>query len=396
MFQLANYVINAFIFFLVLAGQIYFYRAARRGLAELRGNLGAQLVLILLGTALAGAVARVWLDNFGIHWFWRPLGPVSRGASFAAGIWTAGSAGAALVLLIGALLGRKSGAVHSSEPASPGRREFLAKAAQATAALMPFGAAAYGTLLVRSDFVLREVDFPVTGLPPPLEGLRLALLSDIHFGPYLSSAELTHVVNMANETKPHLTLVTGDLITRARDPLESCLAHLACLRAEAGVFGCLGNHEIYAEAENFAEALGRRVGIEFLRRRSRLLEFGGEKLNLAGVDYQRQHRPYLVGAERMIVPGAVNLLLSHNPDVFPVAANLGYDLVVGGHTHGGQVTVEILEQSLNMARFFTPFVAGLYRRGAASLYVSRGIGTINLPMRLGARPEVALLRLRRA
>ena len=92
----------------------------------------------------------------------------------------------------------------------------------------------------------------------------------------------------------------------------------------------------------------------------------------------------------------MNLLLSHNPDVFPVAADLGYDLVVGGHTHGGQVTVEIVEQTLNVGRFFTPYVAGLYRKGASSLYVSRGIGTINLPMRLGARPEVALLRLRRA
>ena len=396
MFQLANYAINGLIFLLVLAGQIYFYRAARRRLERFLGSLWARLALILLGVALAGAVARVWFDNFGIHWVWWSIGPVSRSLSFAAGIWTAGSAGATLVLFAGALLRRRNRVVAGSGPGERTRRELLAKAVQATAALVPFGAAAYGTLLVRSRFVLREVDFPVSGLSPALEGLRLVLLSDIHYGPYLSPAELTRVIDMANEPRPHLTLVTGDLITRASDPLESCLAHLARLRAEAGVFGCLGNHEIYAGAENITETLGRRLGIEFLRHRSRLLEFGGGRLNLAGVDYQRQRKPYLVGAGQMIVPGAVNLLLSHNPDVFPVAAGLGYDLVVGGHTHGGQVTVEILEQTLNMGRFFTPFVAGLYRRGSASLYVSRGIGTINLPMRLGAKPEVALLRLRRA
>src|SRR6185436_8482066 len=132
------------------------------------------------------------------------------------------------------------------------------------------------------------------------------------------------------------------------------------------------------------------------------LGFSGAELNLVGVDYQPQFQsrtrraPYLVGAGRFLRPGAVNLLMSHNPDVFPVAADLGYDLVVSGHTHGGQITVEILEPTLNVSRFFTPFVAGLYRRGRAAIYVSRGIGTINLPLRLGARPEVTLLRLQRA
>ena len=87
--------------------------------------------------------------------------------------------------------------------------------------------------------------------------------------------------------------------------------------------------------------------------------------------------------------------MSHNPDVFPVAADLGYDLVVSGHTHGGQVTVEIVEQWANPGRFLTPFVAGEYRIRDSALYVSRGIGTVNLPMRIGALPEVTLLRLRR-
>jgi hypothetical protein len=98
----------------------------------------------------------------------------------------------------------------------------------------------------------------------------------------------------------------------------------------------------------------------------------------------------------MAAPGALNVLLSHNPDVFPVAAQKGYDLTMAGHTHGGQVTVEILNESINPARFFTPFVYGLFQRGAAAAYVTRGIGTIGVPVRIGAPPEIALLRLRKA
>jgi predicted MPP superfamily phosphohydrolase len=95
-------------------------------------------------------------------------------------------------------------------------------------------------------------------------------------------------------------------------------------------------------------------------------------------------------------PGALNVLLSHNPDVFPVAAEKGYDLTLSGHTHGGQVTVEILDQTLNPARFLTPYVYGLYQHRGRSAYVTRGIGTIGIPARIGAPPEIALIRLKRA
>jgi predicted MPP superfamily phosphohydrolase len=89
-------------------------------------------------------------------------------------------------------------------------------------------------------------------------------------------------------------------------------------------------------------------------------------------------------------------LLSHNPDVFPVAAAQGYHLMLAGHTHGGQVTIEILDQGINPARFFTPYVKGLYRLEPAVGYVTRGIGTIGIPARIGAPPEITLLRLRKA
>jgi predicted MPP superfamily phosphohydrolase len=198
---------------------------------------------------------------------------------------------------------------------------------------------------------------------------------------------------MANETRANLALVTGDLNPPENDPLDDCLNALSKVRADAGVYGCMGNHEIYADSEAYTQEQGEALGMHFLRQQSALLRFGGADLNLAGVDYQRFHHPYLAGAERLIVPGAFNVLLSHNPDVFPVAARQGFPLTISGHTHAGQVRVEILGQDLNVARFFTPYVDGIYRRASSSIFVSRGIGTIGLPTRLGAPPEVALIKL---
>ena len=277
---------------------------------------------------------------------------------------------------------------------SPGRRAFL-HATQAALLITPTLITGYGVFIQRLQLSLREQDLVFPDLPKDLDGLRLVQLTDIHLSPFLSEHELARAVDMANETRADLALVTGDLITTGGDPLDLCLQQLARLRADGGVFGCLGNHEIYAEAEDYVEQKGARLGLRFLRRRAERLRFGGATLNLAGVDYQSSRKPYLVGAERMVAPEAFNVLLSHNPDVFPVAARQGYHLTIAGHTHGGQVRIEILRQDLNIARFFTPYVDGLYRHDGAAVFVSRGIGTIGLPARLGAPPEVNLLRLRR-
>jgi predicted MPP superfamily phosphohydrolase len=271
------------------------------------------------------------------------------------------------------------------------RRAFL-QAAGAGLCITPIVATAFG-IVTRNQFRVSEVKVPIPNLPKDLENLRIVQLTDIHLSPFLSEREFARAVDMANETRAHLALVTGDLITRRGDPLDACLRQLARLRADAGVLGCLGNHEVYARVENYVTGEARRIGIQILRRQARVLQFGSARINFAGVDYQKMHDSYLLGAEAMIVPGVLNVLLSHNPDVFPVAAAQGYDLTIAGHTHGGQVDVEFLHQHLNVARYFTRYVRGLYQEGKSSVYVSTGIGTIGAPVRLGAPPEVSLIRL---
>ncbi len=278
----------------------------------------------------------------------------------------------------------------------PGRRRVI-QAAGNLALATPFAALAYGALIGRLDFRVREVDVPIPGLPDDLDGMRVLHLSDIHLSPFLSEAELARVIDAANGLRPHLVAVTGDLISHHGDPIDACIAQLARLKADAGIVACMGNHEHFAQIEDYTAARAARVDIRFLRGESHPLRFGNATLNVAGVDYQPLNNKsgYLRGAGRLVVPGETNILLSHNPDVFPVAARQGYNLMLSGHTHGGQVSVEILDQAINPARFFTHFVYGLYRQGSAAAYVTRGIGTIGIPARIGAPPEISLLRLRK-
>lgn len=275
---------------------------------------------------------------------------------------------------------------------SEDRREFL-RAGGSALMVAPAVITGYGVFSERVQFRVKEVDIALPGLHKDLQGLRILQLSDIHMSPFLTEKDLIRVIAMANETKPHLTVVTGDLITSRHDPLEVCISRLGALRAEHGVLGCNGNHEIFAGAEERAKRLAAREGIRILRRESASLRFGEARMNVVGVDYQNFRSPYLVGMESMVKEGELNVLLSHNPDVFPVAAQKGYDLTLAGHTHGGQVTVEILHQYANVARIFTPYVYGEYRKENRAIYVTRGIGTVGIPARVGAPPEISVIRL---
>jgi uncharacterized protein len=268
----------------------------------------------------------------------------------------------------------------------PTRREALV-------ALVPVAFGGYGVFIEPNRMRMVETKLIVPGLAPDLNGLRIAQITDIHFGAYFGRRALERAVAMANETRPQLTMVTGDLISIRRDPLDDCLALLKKLKAEAGIYGCLGNHEIAADCEDYATEAAARIGIKMLRAEQTLLRFGQADLNLAGVDYQRISEEYLDDALPLLRPDATNLLLSHNPDVFPTAAAQGWDVMLAGHTHGGQVDVEILGEHLDPARFFTPFIYGRYEQAGKQLLVSRGLGTVGAPIRAGAPPEVNLIQL---
>ncbi len=306
-----------------------------------------------------------------------------------------------------------------SRPSAPddySRRVFFRSAARAAAAV-PLIAGLYGFAAERFSYRVRRVEIPVADLPAGLDGLQIVQLSDIHSGDYMPLDEVRRAVDIANDLGAHIAVVTGDFVSNEHDPLAGCIAELSRLKAPLGVWGCNGNHEIYAKAEDRAEDLFRQHGMTLLRQQNREIEYNGASFNLIGVDYQRDHMvegprpPMLESVDHLVRRDMPNILLSHNPNSFNKAAELGIELSLAGHTHGGQVTVEILDKRYTPARFITPFTAGLYdlpiignpdasnvssSSKRAFLYVNRGLGTFAMPARIGVDPEITLLRLRRA
>lgn len=303
---------------------------------------------------------------------------------------------------------------------NPSRRYFF-RAATAAAGAAPFLGAMYGFSTERLNYQIRRVEIPFAGLPPALDGMKIAQLSDIHLSGFMPRAQVRRAVDMANELGADLAVVTGDFITGASDPLEDCIDEIRRLHAPLGIWGCNGNHEIYADAEDTAQVLFAQAGMKLLRSEHAQLTFNGAQFNLLGVDYQRERTAggrrvqMLATAARLVRRDLPNILLSHNPNAFNRAAELGIELTLSGHTHGGQIQVEILDHRLSPARFITDYIAGLYKRplGAnskltsselaassnslapAHLYVNRGLGTVGAPVRLGVPPEISLIILRR-
>ncbi|HET8925128.1 MAG TPA: metallophosphoesterase [Candidatus Acidoferrum sp.] len=330
-----------------------------------------------------------------------------------------------------AALYQTASAATSASPelvADPGRRYFF-RAATAAAGAAPFLTVMYGFAAERLNYQVRRVEIPLPNLPPALDGLQIVQLSDIHLSGYMSRSQVRRAVDMANDLGADLAVVTGDLITGMGDSIADCVDEIRHLRAPLGVWGCNGNHEIYARAEDEAGLLYTQAGMKLLRQQNAQITFKGAQFNLIGVDYQRERNPRgqrqqtLAGVESLVRRDMPNILLSHNPNSFNRAAELGIELSLAGHTHGGQIQVEILDHRLSPARFLTDYVAGLYQRPLfapspndsirspsarrdlsldtrhvplSSLYVNRGIGTVGAPVRLGVPPEISLLVLRRA
>ena len=310
--------------------------------------------------------------------------------------------------------------------ADPGRRYFF-RAATAAAGVAPFLGAVYGFAAERLNYQVRRVEIPMHNLPPALDGMKIVQISDIHLSSYMSRTEVRRAVDMANNLGADLAVVTGDLITGMNDPIADAVDEIRRLHAPLGTWGCNGNHEIYARAEDEAGYLYAQAGMKLLRQENAQVTFKGAQLNLIGVDYQRertsrgQRQQTLAQVEPLVRRDMPNILLSHNPNSFNRAAELGIELSLAGHTHGGQIQVEILDHRLSPARFITDYIAGLYQRplfaaavngraGAANdespvtmhssamsnLYVNRGLGTVGAPVRLGVPPEITLIVLRRA
>jgi uncharacterized protein len=303
-----------------------------------------------------------------------------------------------------------SGGVAISRAAEPpglvvsSRRRFLEQATVA-AGTIPFAWGLYGMVFERLDLRTSHYRVEFERLPRGFNGFRIAQLSDIHIGPYMTGGEIRQVVDQTNRLKPDLILLTGDYVIWDGSTQYAVVDALSGLRAPYGVFGCLGNHEAWSGVTGSISRLFAAQGTRILRKENVAIRSGGDELNLIGVDYQTHHpagehyegivREYLDGVEALVRRDTVNVLMSHNPNTFDRAAVMGIELSLAGHTHGGQVTLEFISPALCPSRLVTPYVEGWFEKPGGRMYVNRGIGTIGVPMRMGAPPEITVYELMR-
>jgi len=254
-------------------------------------------------------------------------------------------------------------------------------------------ASAWGFFVVIRGPLLTEVEVPLKGLPARLDGFRLVHLSDIHLGETVGSRFLERIASVVDPLDADLVVITGDLTDERDGGDGSGLRRIAAFRSRIGVFACTGNHEVYSGGQATVEAL-ERAGIRVLRQSHRVVEGG---LVVAGID-----DPTFLGGRKAIPeairaavagvpPGLPVVLLAHQPLEVEAAAAAGVDLMLCGHTHGGQ-----LPPFLWLNRLAYRYVQGWHAVQDMALSISRGTGYWGPPMRIGAPGEAILYRLRSA
>jgi uncharacterized protein len=250
------------------------------------------------------------------------------------------------------------------------------------------GVTAHGHLYERHALRLARVDLPVPGLAPAHEGLRLGFITDLHHGEFVPQTAVARAVDLVTAQRPDLVVLGGDYISNFDVRYaEPCAEALEALEAPLGVIAVLGNHD----DEKAVPAALRRRKFTVLKDARMTLRVRGEPIDIVGIRFWTR-QPGEIAA---LVPrgSATRLLVAHDPRRLEQAAAIGIQAVLSGHTHGGQVVLPGVG-ALAARRF--PVVAGVARRGETSIFVSRGVGTVVLPIRINCPPEVAVLTLRRA
>jgi len=267
------------------------------------------------------------------------------------------------------------------------RRQVL-KALVASGVGLTAGTASYGYFIERYQVGVTDVPLPVDGLPQPLEGLRVGILTDPHVSGTVPPVVVARAVELLRAQAPDVIVLGGDYISWGDvSYVERAAEQLRTLTAPFGVFAVFGNHD----DEGRLEAALSRAGIACLRDARRSVEIRGQLVDLVGIRFWTRRRD----AIETLLQGARGfpILLAHDPRRLREAVAAGCPLVISGHTHGGQIVMPGLG-AIAAQRF--PIAQGVLRESRTTLFVSRGVGTVVLPWRYNCPPEVAVLTLHRA
>jgi predicted MPP superfamily phosphohydrolase len=246
---------------------------------------------------------------------------------------------------------------------------------------------AYGVAYERHRLERIETDIGVSGLPSALDGLRIGLITDVHHSNTVSQEDVSRAVELLHAARPDLIVLGGDYVTfgdrRFVEPVAELLAPLAS--APQGSFAVLGNHD---DDRDMPSALTRR-GFAVLKDQRTTVTIRHEAVDLVGLRFWTRRLPHIT--QVLKGTGPTTILLAHDPRRLAQAAQLDVPLVLSGHTHGGQMLLPGV--GAIAAREF-PVLSGAARETNTSLFVSRGVGTVYLPVRINCPPDVAVLTLR--
>jgi len=286
-----------------------------------------------------------------------------------------------------------------SDNIDKGRRKLVESSAW-TVASLPFIIVSKGLFSTTHDFTVRNADIQLPSLPKSLDGLRIVQLSDLHLGSFYDYSSFQEVRRITNSLNPDIIVITGDFVNNKPSELKGNYKDLASLKADIGIFSCLGNHDHYMNDydHNTLVKTINNSGANLLINRNERLIINNMPLNLVGIDNlgMRQNFGDLRKAFENVDPNEISILLCHDPTNWDRNIRNKYpaDLTLSGHTHGGQVAWEFNGFEFKPAKFVYKQSEGLYKNGENQLYVNRGIGTVGPPLRIGVKPEITNIVLK--
>lgn len=276
------------------------------------------------------------------------------------------------------------------------RRTFLRRSMYGLTALS-FGGTAYGMLIGKRNYEVTEAIFPIRNLHPSLHGFTIALISDIHSSYNMLREDMEEYARVVNSLGCDMILVTGDFVNSMTEEVYPFAEAFSALHAPHGVYGVMGNHDFFAREPEVVAKEVDACGIRLLRNDKVVVAKDGGSFYLLGVDDVGNPRraaekfAIALGSAPLNIP---KVLMVHRPYYLQQASDINIDLVLSGHTHGGQVVLATVGNVvIAPASIASRYVWGPYALGTTQMYVNRGIGTVGLPIRLNCPPEITRITL---
>lgn len=285
------------------------------------------------------------------------------------------------------------------------RRRFVRYATMGISAYA-FGGAAYGVIM-HDSYQIDYKEIKINNLPRELKGTTITLISDFHAGQYMNEKDIRNYADVISDLNSDIICIPGDFVNFEVKDIHFLTNAFRDLKAKHGIYGSLGNHDFFQNVDYVAKAIVNESPIQLLRNDHKKITINGKDLYMIGVDDTRGAGAHMEAVIKYYETVENNLktvesnfndspkvLLCHKPYGFDALAAKEIDLVLAGHTHGGQVVpVKFGNFNMSFAATVSKYIEGLYKIGKSNMYVSRGIGTVGLPIRINCPPEVTKITL---